>query len=254
MNTAPCIALSILTLAKKYDSNETMLVLPADHYISETQMFQSSIAKAVELAKTGNLITLGITPTYPATGYGYIERGYAYDHFAYNVSKFVEKPSYDKAVEYLEKGNFYWNSGMFCFRIDTMRNSFYQYQETLILEIKKVTESSDASERYEIYSRLNKMPIDTAIFEKADNILVLPVSFPWSDVGNWNSLSDLFPKDINENSVEIKGYFYNAFRNDVFSKKKVAILGVSDLVVVETDEALLVMNKSEAENVKNVVF
>ena len=252
MNTAPCIGLSIAYLSKIYPSQETVFVLPADHFIPDIDKFAKAIKSAEPVTRDDKLLTFGILPTYPAVGYGYIEAGDAYTSGTHHVLRFKEKPDLDTATEMLEKGNFFWNSGMLCFSIETINRSFEKFCPEVLTLAHKCISTDDMGERDQIYRYMPRLPIDIAILEKAHNVIVMPVSFVWSDVGNWFSLSELMTKDENRNYSQGRLYADTAWDNAVFSKKQTAIIGASDLVVVETEDSILIVHKDFVERVKLV--
>ena len=251
-NTGPCIALSITTLLWNYNREERVLVLPADHYIPETQKFKDAVLRADELAKGNYLITFGIKPTYPATGYGYIEIGEKIKYEMFHVKHFKEKPNREIAETFLNSGNYLWNSGMFCFSIFNMIESFEKYNKECFDKIVELSVNKDPKQKKEFYEKLDKIPIDVAIFEKADNIGVIPLDFIWSDVGNWSALSDLMIKDSKGNFFKGESFTLNSKNNSVFSIKFIAMMGVDDLVVVETDDSILITKKSYSEKVGTI--
>ena len=254
MNTGPCIALAITNFLWNYTRDERILVVPSDHYIPETTKFIEFVKRADELAKNDYLITFGVKPRYPATGYGYIEIGNEIENDVFHVKQFKEKPNLNTAKEFLNTGNYLWNSGMFCFSIFSMINSFDKNNKEIFDKVVEVACIKDLKTKKSEYKKMPKIPIDIAIFEKADNVVVLPVDYIWSDIGNWSSLSDLMEKDINQNYNKNKTIFLNSTSNNVFTKKLTALVGVNNLIVVETDNEILICSKDEAESVKYVNY
>lgn len=253
MNTAPCIALSAVYLEKLYDKSKSILVLPADHYIPETEAFKTAMLKASDASKNHKLVTFGIVPNYPATGYGYIETDAEYSDGMFHVKQFKEKPDFSTASEFLARKNFYWNSGMFCWTIESIIDSFTKYQPEILQIAHEVINEIDLDKQKCLYKKMSKAPIDIAIMEKANNVIVQTVSFTWSDVGNWFSLSELMPKNEDSNYFKSDNYSENSANNSVFSNKFTALIGVNDVIIVDTKDALLVINKKESEKVKQVV-
>jgi mannose-1-phosphate guanylyltransferase len=253
MNTAPCIALSSIYLKSLYDIEEKVLVLPADHYIADEKAFVKYMRVAMNESYSQKLLTFGIVPTYPATGYGYIEAGDEFLPAMFHVKHFKEKPDIELATQFLSKGNFYWNSGMFCWTIQTILESFKKYYQEILNIANEVSKETCPLKQKGIYQTIPKLPIDIAILEKADNVIVMLVDFAWSDVGNWYSLSELMPKDEARNYKMGNGCLMSSEGNSVFSDKFIALVGVSDLLVVDTNDALLIINKDKAEQVKKVV-
>ena len=255
MNTAPCIALAICFLMKKYPETTPCLVLPADHYIPDTVAFSKAMTFALESCSdinSQNLVTFGIVPTYPATGYGYIEASVEISPSMFHVKHFKEKPELKIAEEFLQKGNYFWNSGMFCWTLKTIFNSYLEHESSIIDVINKLPTNSEPESQLLLYKAIKKVPIDIAILEKSKNVIVIPLNFIWSDVGSWFSLSELFLKDRHSNYLKKSGYVKESEGNFVISEKIVALIGVQDLVVVATEDALLIMDKSRAEEVKYI--
>ena len=252
MNTAPCIALSAIYLSRLYDSSEKMIVLPADHYISDSEAFRNSIKTAIELSNDENIITFGVTPTYPATGYGYIEAGEKISERMFLVKHFKEKPNLQAATEFLSKGNFYWNAGMFCWTIKSIITQFNLHCPEIISIASGTLNETEYANILKHYLTMPKMPIDIAILEKSDNVFVLPVAYAWSDVGNWHSLSELQSKDENNNHFLYDSFSLDSCNNSVITNKFIALIGVSNLIIVDTDDSILILDKNRAENVKQI--
>jgi mannose-1-phosphate guanylyltransferase len=257
MNTAPCIALSVARLSALYPAGETMLVLPADHFIQDTAAFLASLSLADHVAKDGRLVTFGIVPTYPATGYGYIEAAEPLSDGVLNVSRFKEKPDYDTATFFLSQGNFYWNSGMFGWTLATISQAFDTYLPQALAVAQDVcalwkNKAPDA-EVHAAYANMPKTPIDIGVMEPATNRAVIPVSYGWSDVGSWKALADLSPADADGNRFPSSGMAIDAGNNYAYTNKFTAFIGVNDLCVVETPDAILVVPKDRSEEVKAVV-
>lgn len=255
MNTAPCIALSNLYLMKKYDKNETVVVLPSDHLIQDEEKFRNYLKLAEKGAKQDNLVTFGIKPDYPATGYGYIEADSLLSNEIYKVKKFKEKPDLKTAESFLKKGNYFWNSGMFIWKLDTITKIYAQYQPEmmqLIDEISKIwnTGSDDIAT---IYKKMPKLPVDIAIMEKAEKKAVIPVEFGWSDVGSWEALYDILDKDENGNILKTENITLSSKNNLVMSKKFVSMIGINNVALIETDNAILLVDINKTQDVKKIV-
>lgn len=257
MNTAPCIALSILYIKERVEEDETIVVLPADHLIKDTHSFLQSLDKGQKAAQQGNLVTFAIKPTYPATGYGYIKKGDMVDKDIFSVEKFVEKPNSEIAQKYLDSGRFYWNSGMFVWNISTIWDAFERHVPEIVYLLSEVRalwqEEGYYAQIDHCYKDMPRLPVDIAIMEKAENRVMIPVDYGWSDVGNWRSLYDASPKDKAGNVLNCKNKALNSENNLIFSDKFVALLGVKDLVLIDTEDAILLATKEEAENVKQIV-
>jgi mannose-1-phosphate guanylyltransferase len=256
-NTAPCIALSAFFLKQKYADDETMLVLPSDHVIVENNIFLKSVEVANKSAQEGFLVTFGIKPDYPATGYGYIEVGEKVNDAVNKIKNFKEKPDYKTAKSFLQAGNNYWNSGMFMWNIGTIIDSFKEYAPDIyepFLEIEELWKNKGlAADVSEIYKYLPQKPVDIAIMEKADKGVVVPVNYHWNDVGSWRAVAELSEKDNDENTLPERAICVNSENNYVYSKKLVSLIDIDNLIIVETDDALLITRKEGAEKVKDVV-
>jgi len=262
-NTAACIGLSAVILREKYKIDETMLVLPADHYIGKPEKFLEIVSFAAKFARESeNLITFGIKPTFPATGYGYIESGEKISDQKFpifQVKRFKEKPDLETAKKFISNGNFSWNSGMFLWRIDTILNAIEQYMPDLyhqLIKIKTVWGQNKTDEIKKIYQNLQSIPIDIGVMEKADNSAVLPVDIDWNDIGSWQAVYDMMPKD--EKGNYFSGNIINLNSKDSYvlcenEKKVIGLAGVENLIVVDTKDALLICKKENAQDVKKIV-
>ncbi len=253
-NTAPCLMLTAIELLQRNIPVDTVLIiLPADHHISDRQAFQSAVTKAAAFALQSNgLVTFGIQPNCPHTGYGYIEAG---DQVAgaemHRVRRFIEKPTSQKAEQFLREGNFSWNSGMFVWTLKAIATAFEKY---LGEDWRRLRDASSPKDRDTVYRSLKASPIDTAVLEKADNVFVLPVSMGWSDVGSWNALYDLKTKDAAGNAV-LSGTPLTLDSSRCLvalpSGKKVALVGVQDLIIVESDGFLLICRRDSDQSVRD---
>jgi mannose-1-phosphate guanylyltransferase/mannose-6-phosphate isomerase len=195
-NTAPAIALALRYLTDNIGAplKETLFVTPSDHIVFPVDEFGGPIHKASHLAGLGYIVTFGIRPTKPETGYGYIEAGEDIEE-GYRVRRFHEKPSSEKAMEYLRKGNFYWNSGMFAFSIETAFGEFKRHAE----DISRMIEHKTYAQLLEDFSSMPDISIDYAVMEKTDRAVMIPLNITWSDVGSWDSLYEILPRDGNNN-------------------------------------------------------
>ncbi|MCW9705748.1 mannose-1-phosphate guanylyltransferase [Fodinibius salsisoli] len=264
-NTAPCVALAA-ALIHDQDPDGTMVVLPADHLIEDTETFLAVLETAQAKAKAGeNLITVGIEPGHPETGYGYIEfdkdsSGIYAGREVKKVHQFREKPDKEKAQEFLDSGNFLWNSGMFVWTTSTILKEFDRFQPEIKKEADKLQNSVGTDSQDEaintFYQNCPSISIDYGIMESSNNVFVVPGSFGWNDVGSWKAVYELRSKDENKNVIETEtAALTNAGGNLIQSKsgKMIALVGVENLAVVETDDAILVCNLNEAQGVKQIV-
>ncbi len=257
MNTAPCIALSALYLSRKYDKKETMIVLPADHLIKDEKAFLRSLDIARKSAEDEYLVTFGIKPDYPATGYGYVEAEKEISKNAFSVKQFKEKPDLKTAESFLKDGNFFWNSGMFMWKIETILKAFQNHLPEVASLLHRISQKWDAAgtgaDISDEYEKMLKLPIDIGIMEKAEKRVVIPVDYGWSDVGSWKALYDVSPKDQNKNVLNCENEIIESRNNYVYSNKFVALIGVENLIVIETEDALLISSKDKSEDVKKIV-
>lgn len=244
-NTAPAVGL--LLASTNYDPEEVVGIFPADHYIENDQEFRRIIQQSEEMAKEGYLVTIGITPTYPETGYGYIERVAEKDSNL--VKAFHEKPEIDTAVSYVKKGNFFWNAGIFIASVGTWTSLM---QEHLPLLYDKIQAGSEAY--LEDYPNYPSISIDYAIAEKCKRMAVLEGNFGWNDIGSWDALAAVLDQDEQGNAlvgntsvIECSGCLGRS------SHKKIVLFGVEDLVVVETEDTILVCPKDRSQDIRQVV-
>ena len=258
-NTAACVGLAASYLKSRFP-NEVMVVLPSDHVIQEVEEFHQVLQAAQELGRKGWLVTFGIHPSYPATGYGYLRKGEPLGKFegcaAYEVAAFTEKPERARAGRFLKEGNYYWNSGMFLWSLDGILTEIEVRMPELHQALMEIEGSwNDPDRMSEIYSRLEKTSIDVGVMEKSEKTAVLPCRLGWSDVGNWRALEQIAGSD--GKGITANGRCLNLDSRDCIlytsQGKLVALVGVQDLVVVDAPDALLVCAKERTEDVKQVV-
>jgi len=199
-NTAPAILLGMLHILK-HEEDALLCIFPADHVIRNISAFHEKLRSAIKLAEMGYIVTFGIKPHYPETGYGYIDGAGEITDQAFSVKRFVEKPDMETARRYVDAGSFFWNSGMFTFKASVMMNELKIHQPELLNKMKPLAlTEGDISQ--EVYQLLPNIAIDHAIMEKTDKGAVLPSDFGWSDIGSWKSLYDFFPKDQSSNVID----------------------------------------------------
>ncbi len=259
-NTAPAIGLAALRLLRR-DPDATMLVLPADHVIKGDKKFKQAVFFGYQLAQQGALVTFGVQPTRPETGYGYLQpnKRSCLGTFGllsgYKVRRFVEKPDLRKAQQFLEAGRYLWNSGIFVWRADTLVEEFACHQPTLLKglqTIEKMVEAGQLGEqRANRWKRLKSVSIDHGLMERSTRAAVIPVEFSWLDVGSWSSLEKIMPRDKRGN-VRTGNVVDIDSENSVFfaTKRLIGSIGLSNMVVVDTPDATLVCQKSRAQEVK----
>lgn len=257
-NTAPAIALAAFT-AVSSGSDPVMLVLAADHLMQQPEAFRDSVNKAKPFAEQGKLVTFGIVPTGPETGYGYIERGAEQGENGFDVTCFVEKPDAKTAEQYVASGKFYWNSGMFMFKasryleeLKAHRPDIYQACEQAMADVNSDLDFVRVNK--EAFLNCPEESVDYAVMEKTKDAVVVPMDAGWSDVGSWSSLWEVSEKDEQGNSHHGDVISHNANNNYVFAETgMVATIGVEDIVVVQTKDAVLVVKKDQVQDVKKVV-
>jgi mannose-1-phosphate guanylyltransferase len=257
-NTAPCIGWAA-THVKRLDEDAIMAVLPADHYIGETQAYLDTLQRGLEAAMHGDYVTIGIRPTRAETGYGYIEVGSELDPGVFRARRFVEKPNRQRAEQFVASGNFLWNSGMFFFLASRILEAIDQHLPGLGQELKRYDQAASAGNEAALieatYAQLPAVSIDHGIMEKVSTVSVVPGSFEWSDLGSWTSAWELTPRDDHANVLPVDGIAVDASGNYVNAPdgKLVVLVGVHDLVVVDAGDALLVVPRDRAQDVRDVV-
>ena len=255
-NTAPAVAMAALTATSEDD---VLLILPADHVISDLDIFHKAVEQAKALAEQGFLVTFGIVPTEPETGYGYIKRDTLQHGSAYSVAAFVEKPDAETAKHYLKSGDFYWNSGMFAFKAGSFLTELEKFNPDMLVICRQALKAAKVDMDFvrldkEIFSTCPADSIDYAVMEKTDKAVVIPMDAGWNDVGSWSALWDVTDKDPFGNAicgdvltVDTRNSFIHA------QSKLVAVIGVNDLVIVETDDAVMISSRDRVQEVKQIV-
>ena len=258
-NTAPCIGLGAVHIARKYE-DAVMFVLPSDHLIKYNAMYLDTLRRASEVAEAGdNLVTLGIMPDYPETGYGYIKfQPDARKGVAFEVERFVEKPDLETAKQYLATEQYLWNSGMFIWRVSTILRSIEKYLPDTYAGLRRIGDAIGAPDEKDVlekeFSAFKSESIDYGIMEKADHIYTLPGSFGWDDVGSWNAVERIQPANEFGNVVHGNAVTVDTKRCIIQGGKKlIATVGLEDIIIVDTDDALLVCEKGDAGEIKKVL-
>lgn len=256
-NTAPCIAFAAAVIGRKYD-DAIMLVLPSDHLIGYENIYIKTLKKAVAVAEQGkNLVTIGITPTYPEIGYGYINFGEEKGD-AYQVERFVEKPDLPTAKKYLSSGKYLWNSGMFVWKISSIMANMKEFMPDVAEGAERIAASFGTPDFEEVlvreFTAFPSESVDFGIMEKASDIYTLPGSFGWDDVGSWLAVERINETDENKNFISGDVIAVDAERTTVCGGKRlIAAIGTEDLVIVDTDDVLLVCSKNNTQDVKKVI-
>ncbi|WP_371232171.1 mannose-1-phosphate guanylyltransferase/mannose-6-phosphate isomerase [Pseudomonas sp. QE6] len=263
-NTAPAITVAALALRAMYGDDVTMVVMPADHLIRDVETFANAVEHAVELAAQGRLVTFGVVPTTPETGFGYIETGDALDaKGGSTVKRFVEKPDLDTARQFLQAGTFLWNSGMFCFTVGTFISELEKHAPQMLALAIDCQLASQPEEMgnvvqqelpHEHFCNLEDISIDYALMERSDRVAVVPATFDWSDIGSWTAMSTLVDADADNNRAAGNAIFVDSRDNYVQSEGRlIATVGVEGLIVVETADAILVARADRVQDVRKVV-
>ncbi|MBW8308894.1 MAG: hypothetical protein K0M45_04570 [Candidatus Paracaedibacteraceae bacterium] len=257
-NTAACIGYAAFEIIKKYGDG-IMCIFPSDHYIKNLTEFNRIIEDGIRAAEANNtLVTVGINPTFPATGYGYIRYDKNENTIAKKVIEFKEKPDFETAKSYVESGNYAWNSGMFIWKASTILQNFQRYLPEVYDYLQQIAESMNTPKEYEtlswIYPLIPSISIDYGIMEKSNEVVVISGDFGWNDVGSWDMLDALYDADDNGNVVHGEQININTTNCISYSSGKlIATVGLDNVVIVETADAILVCDKNKVQDVKLVV-
>ncbi len=259
--TASAVGFGAAIIARQ-DPDAVMFSLHADHYIRDVEGFRQALRAAAAVAGDGYLVTIGIEPGYPETGYGYIERGEALGtfegHIAYRVVRFTEKPDAEQAQAFVDSGRYYWNSGLFTWQVSTILEAFARYMPDTFEKLQVMASAIGTDREQETLNRvwptLENQTIDYGIMERAERVAVVPADFGWSDVGTWNALFELMAADSERNvvvgdhvGVDTRGSFIYT------DGRLIATIGVEDLIVVDVDDAVLICPRDRAQDVKALV-
>jgi len=258
-NTAPCILYASLKI-QKLNPNAVMVVAPSDHWIEDEDEFADNLQQCFDFCQKENaLMTLGIQPTFPNTGFGYIEFDKSDSNPIKKVSQFREKPDYETAKSFLEAGNFLWNGGIFIWSVQSVAEAFEKFQPQMMALFQQGYDSYNAASEKQFildnYSKAENISIDYALMEKAQNVYVLPATFDWNDLGTWGSLHDKLDKDEQNNSVvNATVILENASNNIIRSeaKKLVVIDGLDDYIIVDNENVLMIYPKSKEQDIKRI--
>jgi mannose-1-phosphate guanylyltransferase len=259
--TAPAIGLGAIHLRRR-DPQAVMVVLTADHFIRDVERFRQALTAAAQVAEKGHLVTLGITPSFPSTAFGYIQQGeqlYEVDGFAvFRALRFTEKPSPETAFQMVESGLYTWNSGMFLWRVDRIMDEFARQMPDLydvLMQIDAVlgTPAYEPTLR-RLWPELTPQSIDYGVMEGARDVVVIPVDIGWSDVGNWSSMREILPADVDGNVVVGEHVGLETRNSIVFGGRRlIATIGLQDIIIVDTDDALLICPVEREQDVREMV-
>lgn len=259
--TAPAIGLAAIHLLQR-EPEAMMAVLTADHYIADQERFRQALEAAASVARDGHLVTLGIKPTSPSTAFGYIEQGQsvgvAHDLQVFRVERFIEKPKMDVARNMVASGKYSWNSGMFVWRVDRILEEFKDQMPELyaqLMEVKTALGKPEAGEVLaHVWDQVAEQTIDYGVMEHAKDVVVIPIDIGWTDVGSWASLSELLPHDQDGNIFVGPYEEIDTHNTFVFGGKRlIATIGVKDIVIVDSEDALLICAKKREQEVRQLV-
>jgi mannose-1-phosphate guanylyltransferase len=261
-NTAPCIGWATRVIGRR-DPEATVMIFPADHAVVDEGIFRDTIFEAISLAHQDTIATIGLHPTRPETGYGYIEVGEPIGHQSFQVKRFVEKPDLERARQFLDEGRYLWNGGMFFYRAQRLNDDLRAALPALAEGLDRIDEAAlhghEDEALADIFPILPSISIDHGVIEKAPRLTVVRGDFGWNDVGSWQSAWELAPKDNDANASAPSAVLIQAHNNLVRDLRTdnrprvIALVGVDDLVVVETDDALLILPRERAQDVRLVV-
>lgn len=251
-NTAPAIASTLQYFIQQGCEDDVVLIVPSDHLIKDIDGFNKTVEQGKELAEQGYIVTFGIKPTYPETGYGYIKTEKALS-VGYKVEKFVEKPNFETAKKYLDSGNYYWNGGIFMGKISTFLNEFKKYASDIYMHLGNLDFSNSTQINFSVYEKMPSISIDYAIMEKSDKIALVELQSDWNDLGSWQSIFNVKEKDENGNVLTGKVVVDNVKNSFIYSQKEVvAVSSLENIILVETEDAIMACKLDESQNVKKL--
>lgn len=251
-NTAPAIACTLEYFKQTSSTDDVVIIVPSDHLVKRVEDFMATVEEGYKLAQEGYIVTFGIKPTYPETGYGYIKtlKPLAVGQ---KVERFVEKPDLETAKNYLASGDYYWNGGIFMGKISVMLEEFAKYTPDIYKNLAKLDFSKNTQIEYAIYEEMPSISIDYAIMEKSEKIALVELKSDWNDLGSWQSIYNVKPKDENGNVITGKVVVDNVKNSLIYSQKEiVAVTGLEDVILVETEDAIMACKMNESQNVKKL--
>lgn len=252
-NTAPAIALAAKYILEKTNTDPVILVVPSDHLINDTEKFVNTVKYGESIAELGYIVTFGVTPSYPEIGYGYINVTDKHIEKGFKVNKFVEKPDVDLAKKYIEEGTYYWNSGIFMFKASVLLEELAKYSPDIYSKLDNFDFSSSDEIPFTEFDKMPNISIDYAVMEKSDKIALLKLESDWNDLGSWKSIYDVSKKDKDGN-VKIGHVLDEGSKNSLMysSSKLVATIGLENMVIVETEDAILACKSDKTQEVKKI--
>ncbi len=257
-NTGPCILLALASLEKQgMKDDDVVVIVPSDHIILNEEGFRKTVKEAAAIShKYNKIVTIGITPNFPHTGFGYIEKGALVDNDSFTAIKFKEKPAFELAREYVASGKFLWNAGMFVAKLSVIKKEFEKCSPEMYVHFKDL-QTSLTNEAFlkTVYAKIPSDSIDYAVMEKSKEVLVIPAQFDWNDLGSWDALGSVLEETDSNTIAKDKGhYFYHASDNIIFAPDHfVSLMHVKDMIVVVNKTAVMILPKSEAQDVKKIV-
>ena len=252
-NTAPAIAATLEFLKQTKNKEEIVIIVPSDHLIKDIDAFEETVKQSIEAAQNGQIVTFGINPSYPETGYGYIKTTGEQVYGINKVEKFVEKPDLETAKKYLLEGGYFWNGGIFMAKVSILLEEFEKYAPEIYENLSKLDFNSSNTIPYGVFENMPSVSIDYAIMEKSDKISLCKLLSDWSDLGSWQSLYDTSKKDDNGNVLEGNIIADDVKNSLIYSDKKVvAAIGIEDVILVNTEDAILACKKNDSQAVKKV--
>jgi mannose-1-phosphate guanylyltransferase/mannose-6-phosphate isomerase len=251
LNTAPAISLCAQLISSK-DKDALLIVFPSDHFITGEKEFRQDILKALFFAQSNLLVTVGVKPETPHTGYGYIKTGVSLGSRAFRVKSFIEKPPINKAKRIYRRKDIYWNAGIFCWKAKIFLEEVKKYLPTLYSQIVKVNKKQDIKR---VWPKINPISVDYGILEKSKKIVLVAVRYKWRDLGAWDALREILPEDKNNNILQADCFDLDSQNIMVFSKTKklIATIGLKNLIIIDTPDAMLVCDKNRSQDVKILV-
>ncbi len=252
-NTAPAIALAAKYILEKTNKDPVILVVPSDHLINDTEKFVNTVKYGESIAELGYIVTFGVTPSYPEIGYGYINVTDKHIEKGFKVNKFVEKPDVELAKKYIEEGTYYWNSGIFMFKASVLLEELAKYSPDIYSKLDNFDFSSSDEIPFTEFDKMPNISIDYAVMEKSDKIALLKLESDWNDLGSWKSIYDVSKKDKDGN-VKIGHVLDEGSKNSLMysSSKLVATIGLENMVIVETEDAILACKSDKTQEVKKI--
>ncbi len=252
-NTAPAIAFSCLF----FDSEDIIVVLSADHYIKNEKLLNKNLMKAKKIADDNFIVTLGVVPDSPNTAYGYLKKRYNSIHGGFKVEEYIEKPNEINAKKYIEDGNYFWNAGIFIFKVKVFLEELKKYSKDIFNILEKIKKKNTKKITLDDYKNFRNISVDYAVMEKSNLLVVIPAKFKWSDIGSFKSIYEILNKDKNKNVIKVgNDNFININSSNIMvfgGDRKIVAIDLKNISIIDTKDALLITNNSSTEKVKEAV-